>query len=166
MQTLGRCRRGSYKTKSGGHSLKGLCKESSHAEKKPYLQTSIQQTTIDVNGNCDIHPTRSDPYPPVILLGPPLSYLLAFQTRTAQCVSCLQIECFYRDSFHCDFLPYDIDTIQANLLSQLSCISCPSTPCMSRDAFSSLSIRRATFSVCRNPAPLFYPPWRLHSPGL
>jgi hypothetical protein len=116
--------------KSGGHSLKGLCKESSYAEKKPYLQTSIQQTTIDVNGNCDVHPTRSDPYPPVILLGPPLSYLLAFQTRTAQCVSCLQIECFYRDSFHCDFLPYDIDTIQANLLSQHpACRATRSAPC-------------------------------------
>lgn len=38
------------------------------------------------------------------------------------CVSCLQIECFYGQSIHCDLLPYDIDTIQANLLSQLSCI--------------------------------------------
>lgn len=50
------------------------------------------------------------------------------------CVSCLQIECFYGQSFHCHLLPYDIDTIQAGLFSQLSCIS-GSQPRMSRDAF-------------------------------
>jgi hypothetical protein len=49
-------------------------------KQEPYLQTSIQQTTIDAKSNCDVHPTRSDPYPPVILLGPPLSHLLALQT--------------------------------------------------------------------------------------
>ena len=118
--------------KSGRRAIKGLLDESGSRESsyasKPCPRTSIQQTTIDVNGNCDVHPNSfGPPYPPVILLGPPASYLSALRTPSEDClyvcVSCLQIECFYGQSLHCDFLPYDIDTIQPNLLLQLSCIS-------------------------------------------
>jgi hypothetical protein len=114
--------------------------------------------------------TRSAPScPPVILLGPPLSYLLALRTPSKDglcvcvggCVSCLQIECFYGQSLHRDFLPYDIDTIQTNLLLQLSCIS--ASHVARRVQLPCLVDRAGTFSVGRD-QPLF-PPWRLHSPG-
>lgn len=100
----------------------------------------------------DDHPTRPNHRAPPTSLSAracPVSSLLAPRTPfKGNClgISFLQIECFYRHSVHCDFFPYNIGTIQSNLLLQQSCISCVSQSHIARRV-QLLSERAGTFPV-------------------
>lgn len=117
---------------------------------KPCLETSIKQTIKKTI----IQLVRTIvPRPPSLSArARPVSSLLAPRTPfKGNClgISFLQIECFYRHSVHCDFLPYDIDTIQSNLLLQQSCISCVSQSHIARRV--QLPVRKRGHVSCRQP---------------
>ena len=136
-------------------------------QRSPASKQAIQQTIIDQRSNCDAHPNSFGP--PTLRLSSfsarpcPICSLYELRKEDCLCASCLQIECFYWHSVHCDFLPYDIDTIQANLLLQQSCISCPSH--FACRATRSAPCRYGGHVFCL-PAPAPHPPWRLHSSGV
>jgi hypothetical protein len=136
-------------------------------QRSPASKQAIQQTIIDRRGNCDAHPNSFGPPTPAYHPSRPARVPFVRFTNSVKedclCASCLQIECFYWHCAHCDFLPYDIDTIQANLLLQQSCISCPSH--FACRATRSAPCRYGGHVFCL-PAPAPHPPWRLHSSGV